>query len=233
MTSVRLTPEVDSVKPAGIWVVVNTALEGTRSTELPHSELVVGPNTYSPTDVFCVDTLMGEISPGITLRGSWVFDVAPALVAPDSSDPMTLLVWVGDGGWILGWPSGFPCRVRTCAGSTPSRWTSREERLMRARLSTLWVRNLIGAVVVAIAVGVVITTILGDQWDTYRNTVVPATVVAKGQSGSAGGQTWKIDSVKHLNRNPASYGPKLPEGTVLTVVTVDRSGPVKDEVCYG
>jgi hypothetical protein len=104
---------------------------------------------------------------------------------------------------------------------------------MTARLSTLWVRNLIGAVVVAIAVGVVITTILGDQWETYRNTVVPATVVAKGQSGSAGDQTWKIDSVKHLNRNPASYGPKLPEGTVLTVVTVDRSGPVKDEVCYG
>ena len=97
VTSVRLTPEVDSVKPAGIWVVVNTALEGTRSTELPHSELVVGPNTYSPTDVFMVDTLLGEISPGITLRGSWVFDVAPALVAPDSSDPMTLLVWVGDG----------------------------------------------------------------------------------------------------------------------------------------
>jgi hypothetical protein len=97
VTSVRVTPEVNSVKPAGIWVVVNTALEGTRSTELPHSELVVGPNTYSPTDVFFVDTLMGEISPGITQRGSCVFDVAPALIAPDSSDPMTLLVWVGDG----------------------------------------------------------------------------------------------------------------------------------------
>jgi hypothetical protein len=97
VTSVRLTPEVDSVKPAGIWVVVNTALEGTRSTELPHSELVVGPNTYSPTDVFMVDTLMGEISPGIAVRGSWVFDVAPALVAPGSSDPMTFVVWVGDG----------------------------------------------------------------------------------------------------------------------------------------
>ena len=78
-------------------MVVDVALEGTRSTELPHSELVVGPNTYSPTDVFMVDTLMGEISPGITLRGSRVFDVAPALVAPGSSDPMTLFVWVGDG----------------------------------------------------------------------------------------------------------------------------------------
>jgi hypothetical protein len=26
-----------------------------------------------------------------------VFDVAPALVAPDSSDPLTLLIWAGDG----------------------------------------------------------------------------------------------------------------------------------------
>ncbi len=97
VTSVRIAPEVNSVKPAGIWVVVNTALEGTRSTELPHSELVVGPNTYSPSDVFSIDTMMGEISPGITLRGSWVFDVAPAFVAPGASDPMTLFVWVGDG----------------------------------------------------------------------------------------------------------------------------------------
>ena len=97
VTSVRISPVVNSVKPAGIWVVVNTALEGTSSTELPHSELVVGPNTYSPSDVVFVDTMMGEISPGITLSGSWVFDVAPALVAADSSDPMTLFVWVGDG----------------------------------------------------------------------------------------------------------------------------------------
>lgn len=97
VTSVRITQEVDSVKPAGIWVVVNTAPEGTRSTELPHSKLIVGPNTYTPTDVFFVETLMAEISPGITQRGSWVFDVAPALVAPGSSDPMTLHVWVGDG----------------------------------------------------------------------------------------------------------------------------------------
>ena len=97
VTGVRVTAEVDSVKPAGMWVVVNAALEGTRSTELPHSELIVGPNTYTPTDMFYTDTLMAEISPGITQRGSWVFDVAPALVAPGASDPMTLHVWVGDG----------------------------------------------------------------------------------------------------------------------------------------
>jgi hypothetical protein len=78
-------------------VVVDAALEGTRSTELPHSELVAGPNTYDPSDRFFTDTLMAEISPGITSRGSWVFDVASDLVAPDSAEPLTLHVWVGDG----------------------------------------------------------------------------------------------------------------------------------------
>ena len=97
VTSVRISPEVNSVKPAGVWVVVDTALKGTRSTELTHSKLVVGPNTYTPSDVFSLHTLFGEITPEMTLRGSWVFDVAPALVAPESSDPLTLLIWAGDG----------------------------------------------------------------------------------------------------------------------------------------
>lgn len=97
VTSVRITPEVDSVKPGGIWVVVNAELEGTRSTELPHSDLLVGPNTYTPSDLFFTKTFIGEINPGITQRGSWIFDVAPALVAPGSTGPMTLRMWVGDG----------------------------------------------------------------------------------------------------------------------------------------
>jgi hypothetical protein len=97
VTGVRIAPEVNSVKAAGIWVVVDTTLAGTRSTELPHCELIVGPNTYTPTDQFFLKTLMGEISPGIAQRGAWVFDVAPALVAPGSSESMILRVWVGDG----------------------------------------------------------------------------------------------------------------------------------------
>lgn len=104
---------------------------------------------------------------------------------------------------------------------------------MRERLSALWVRNVIGAMVVAVGIGVIVVTILGDQWTTYRHTVVPETVVPKGQTGSVGDHTWKVGAVKHLNRTPRSYGPELPAGTVLTVVTVDRSGPVKEEVCYG
>ncbi len=97
VTGVHIAPQVNSVKAAGVWVVVDATLEGTRSTELPHCELIVGPNTYTPTDRFFLKTLMAEISPGIAQRGAWVFDVAPALVAPGSSDPLTLRVWVGDG----------------------------------------------------------------------------------------------------------------------------------------
>ena len=97
VTGVRITPEVNSAKPAGIWAVIDIAMEGPYDTEVTHSELVVGPNTYSPSDRFYLDTMMNEVSPGITVRGSWVFDVAPALVPPESSEPITLMVWVGDG----------------------------------------------------------------------------------------------------------------------------------------
>lgn len=97
VTGVRVTPVVNAIKPAGVWVVVDTELAGTRVSELTHSTLIVGPNTYAPSDRFTLEALMGDISPGITERGSWVFDVAPELVSPDSSEPLTLLIWAGDG----------------------------------------------------------------------------------------------------------------------------------------
>jgi len=97
VTGVRVTPKVNSVQPSGIWVVVDTTLEGTRTTEVPHSELIVGPNTYRPTDLFLVETLGAVVNPGIAQRGAWVFDVAPALMSPARSEPLTLRVWVGDG----------------------------------------------------------------------------------------------------------------------------------------
>ncbi|MGE2719249.1 hypothetical protein [Mycolicibacterium celeriflavum] len=106
---------------------------------------------------------------------------------------------------------------------------------MRKWLSALWVRNIIGAVVAAAALGVIIATTLGDQWATYRSTVDPEVVVPKGQSGTADGYTWSVESIKHLNRNPMRFGPALPEGSVLTVVTLDRSGPPREnpETCTG
>lgn len=104
---------------------------------------------------------------------------------------------------------------------------------MRQRLSALWVRNIIGAAVAAAAIGVIIVTVLWGQWTTYRHTVIPEAVVPVGQTGTAGGYTWKVENVKHLNRNPAGYGPDLPAGSVLTVITVDRSGPPSDVICKG
>ena len=104
---------------------------------------------------------------------------------------------------------------------------------MTARLSALLVRNVIGAVVTAAAVGVLIVIDLGESWSTYRHTVVPGAVVPAGHSGAADGRTWKVDSIRHLDRSPVNYGPPLPPGTVLTVVTVDRSGPPPDEICTG
>jgi hypothetical protein len=97
VTDLRIAAEVNSTKPAGVWVVVDVALTGTTATELTHSELLVGPNTYSPSDVFSLDSVFGQINPGITMRGSWVFDVAADLVAPDATDALTLLIWAGDG----------------------------------------------------------------------------------------------------------------------------------------
>lgn len=97
VTGVRVTPVVDGIKPAGIWVVVDTELAGTRVSEFTHSKLVVGPNTYTPSDRFTLDSFIGTINPGITERGSWVFDVAPDLVTPEGAEPLTLLVWAGDG----------------------------------------------------------------------------------------------------------------------------------------
>jgi hypothetical protein len=105
---------------------------------------------------------------------------------------------------------------------------------MKARLSARSVRNVIGAIITAAAIVVLFVTGMGESWTTYRHTVVPEAVVPKGQSGEAAGRTWRVDAIRHLNRSPADYGPRLPSGTVLTAVTVDRSGiPPADVICNG
>ncbi len=104
---------------------------------------------------------------------------------------------------------------------------------MRERLSALWVRNVIGAVVTAVAIGVLfVIGGMGESWSTYRRTVVPEAVVPSGHSGVADGRSWKLDAIRHLNR-AGDYGPRLPAGTVLTVITVDRTGSPPDEICTG
>ena len=104
---------------------------------------------------------------------------------------------------------------------------------MIRRPLVLWQRNVIGAVVAAAAIGVFVAIDLGPAWTKYRHTVSPEVVVPDGKSGSADGQTWKVESIRHLNRSPVNFGPPLPAGTVLTVVTVERSGPTSEEICIG
>ena len=106
---------------------------------------------------------------------------------------------------------------------------------MRAWLAKLWARNVIATVVALGAIAVVIVFAgLSDSWAAYRHTVVPGAVVPVGQSGQAGGYTWKVVGTKHLNRSPQRFGPALPSGTVLRVVTVERTGPPPEKkVCNG
>ncbi|MEW5811996.1 MAG: hypothetical protein AB1925_21430 [Actinomycetota bacterium] len=95
---------------------------------------------------------------------------------------------------------------------------------MTSRLAKLWQRNVLGAIAVVCAIGVYVAIDFGPDWSAYRHSVEPRVVIAKGESGSAGGQTWKLTSVAHLNRSPTRFGPPLPPGTVLLVLDVDRSG---------
>ncbi|WP_111510884.1 hypothetical protein [Mycobacterium kyogaense] len=95
VTSVRVAPLVNSVPAAGRWVVVETTVEAQGSTDVPHADLLVGPNTYIPTDRFLTATLGRSLAPGIEQRGSWVFDVASALIDDDDLDSLVLRIWVG------------------------------------------------------------------------------------------------------------------------------------------
>lgn len=117
VTSVRIAPRVNAVSAAGNWVVIDTTLEATHATELPRADLVAGPNTYAVSDRFSLDTLGEEISPGITQHGSWVFDVAPALVEAGSSAPLLLRIWAGsdilDSRLVIDIPADDPRIART------------------------------------------------------------------------------------------------------------------------
>ncbi|MFV9633049.1 hypothetical protein [Mycobacterium neumannii] len=124
VTDVRISSQVDSVAPAGVWVVVDATLEAPVTTELPRSDLIVGPNTYTPTDRFFLKTLRGNVRPGIAQRGSWVFDVAPALVESGSSAPITLRVWTGydeqlDSRLVIDVPLADAHRVQTLRLEAP------------------------------------------------------------------------------------------------------------------
>lgn len=99
---VRIGPKVHTVSPpektvqsVGTWVVVDAAVASTRDFGLPRTELIVGPNTYGPSDRFFLTALGAELQAGITQRGSWAFEVPPDLVGA-GADPISLRVWMND-----------------------------------------------------------------------------------------------------------------------------------------
>jgi hypothetical protein len=49
-------------------------------------------------------------------------------------------------------------------------------------------------------------------------------VIAAGDAGEVAGTTWRVESVRYFGSSSNRLQPELPEGTVVHVVTVARSG---------
>ncbi|MCV7359840.1 hypothetical protein [Mycolicibacterium fluoranthenivorans] len=103
VTGVRIGPRIRKqqyrpilVDAVSTWVAVDGEAMTTRTDEVPTVQLLVGPNTYALTQRLGFMPLAGSLAPGITVRGSWVFDVPAELVAPGRGD-ITVRAWTGDG----------------------------------------------------------------------------------------------------------------------------------------
>jgi hypothetical protein len=96
----------------------------------------------------------------------------------------------------------------------------------------VWQRNIIGAVLAVLALAALVVTELAPDWSRYQHTVAPAHIVAAGETGSFDGQTWKVSALRHLN-SAASRAKPLPVGTVLQVVSIDRTGAPDGDMCTG
>jgi len=90
--------------------------------------------------------------------------------------------------------------------------------------TTLWKRNVIGAVVAAAALAVIAVFIVNPSWQNYQRTVWPAHTAPAGEPIDVDGQTWRVRNASRSTERPG-YGAPLPEGTVLMKVTLERSGP--------
>lgn len=95
---------------------------------------------------------------------------------------------------------------------------------MTAPTLTLWQRNLIGLAVAGVAAAVLGVTDMYPHWSAYHARVTPAVLVAKGNTATAYGQTWRLGTVHHLNAVPHAPTVTLPTHTALAVVTIERAG---------
>jgi hypothetical protein len=100
-------------------------------------------------------------------------------------------------------------------------------------MTALWKRNAIGVTVAAVALAVFAVCYLRPEWSAYRRTVQPPHVVPADQSLQVDGLIWRVSSVRHLASSPGVAAPALPQGTVLSVVSIDRSGDAAGQPCVG
>jgi hypothetical protein len=98
VTGVDIAPRITKdapnrmVQAIGVWVIVDTTMAATVASALPRAELLIGPNTYSPTTRLVPATLGLPLNPGIVQTGAWVFDVPPSLL--DTVGSIVLRTWV-------------------------------------------------------------------------------------------------------------------------------------------
>lgn len=97
----------------------------------------------------------------------------------------------------------------------------------------LWQRNLLALVVVIAALAVLAVVDYWPDWLRYRGTTIPPHVISAGQSGTIDGQTWSVSGVRHLDRAPGPGTRKLPKGTVLEVVSIERTNARGGDLCTG
>lgn len=90
--------------------------------------------------------------------------------------------------------------------------------------AVLWRRNVVAAIVLALALAVVVVTRLGPQWNGYRDTIVPPVIVDRGESATLDGHRWQLGAVTHLD------GPGDATGFV---VSVQRAGEGALPPCRG
>lgn len=92
--------------------------------------------------------------------------------------------------------------------------------------------NIIGMLITGAVVAVIAVTQWQPQWSAYRSTTTPAAIAQPGETGSAYGQDWRVDSVRRLDTAEPGAAP-LPSGAVGFVVTLARTGPAPRQVCTG
>lgn len=89
------------LEPSGRWLVVQATVRALNETVLPKAELAVGANTYVPASEFVVARLgVHSVDPGISQRGSWIFDVPTDLIDRSVVPALALRVWTERGPFV-------------------------------------------------------------------------------------------------------------------------------------